>query len=116
MNIENAYTYPPSCSLHIPARITDKERFEAVNAYYYLPDGAKDYTEVASGNLFAVVQSPVPYTTSLFYGLWTVSLYKIVYRKVPKVDKEPTRYYQDAGTRALTAEETEYFERLKNGK
>lgn len=118
MNLETIYTYPPSAHQHIPARINDKERFEAVDAYFYLPDGITSYTDVATGNLFAMVHSPSPYAvvTALFYGQWTVTIYMVVYHKARGIDKEPSRYYREVGTRALTAEETEYFERMRYDK
>lgn len=114
MNLETTYTYPPSAHQHIAERINEKENFQAVDVYYFLPDGITSYTDVASGNLFAMVHSPSPYTTALFYGQWSITLYKVVYQKFAKVDKEASRYYKQVGTRALSDEETKYFEGLKN--
>ena len=115
MDLDTAFTFPPSVHQHIAARINEKENFQAVDVFYYLPEGIASYLNVATGNLFAVVHSPSVYAlpSTLFYGQWTVTLYKVFYHKFPKVDKEATRYYRDVGTRALSSEETAYFEGLK---
>ena len=72
------------------------------NGLWYLPDGCTTYKDVPVGGCFTVILPDA----------WKSSVMEVTFSQVPKVDKEPCRYYKPREMRPLTADEIEVCKRL----